>query len=144
MGDNAESEFERWATRSGLTVERLGWDRPQMGVSKMSQHLRQMPDYYASDGHLYEVVGMGRDGLLKGVKVEKWESLKFWNTVQPVRLFVFSSSERAVVMLPWPAIVTIVAKARRDGIQAFKNDGNRYFPIRWEWLEPYQVGTTDT
>jgi len=143
MGDDAESEFERYATRVGYTIERLGWNRPKMGVSKMGQFLRHMPDYYCSDGHLYEVVGMGRDGILKGVKVEKWESLKWWNKVQPVRLFVYSSAEKAVVMLPWPALVQIVAQARKDGIRSFKNDGNEYYPIRWEWLEPYKIGEAE-
>ncbi len=143
MGDDAESEFERWATRMGLTFERLGWDRPKMGVGKMNAQLRHIPDFYASDGFLYEVVGMGRDGVLKGVKVEKWEALKFWNGVQPVRLFVYSSAEHAIVMLPWPALVTLVAKARKDGIRSFKNDGNQYYPIRWEWLRDYQIGETE-
>ena len=142
MGDDAESEFERWATRSGYTIERLGWNRPKMGVGKMGPLLRHMPDYYASDGYLYEVVGMGRDDVLKGMKVEKWESLKTWNKFQGVRLFVYSSSRHAVVMLPWPALVQIVAQARKAGIKAFKNDGNQYYPIQWEWLEPYKIGET--
>lgn len=142
MGDQAEAEFEAWCQTIGMTYERLGWDRPRMGVGKMSANLRNMPDYYASDGHLYEVVGMGGDDILKGVKVEKWESLKFWNMVQPTRLFVFHSKRRALVMLPWPALVTTVARARRDGIQSFENDGNEYYPIKWEWLEPYQIGET--
>lgn len=143
MGDTAEGAFEQWAGRNGLSVERLGWDRPAMGVGKMSQELRQLPDFYASDGYLYEVVGMGRDGVLKGVKTEKWESLKFWNQVQPVRLFILNSSEHATVMLPWPTLVQMVAKGRRDGIRAFANDGNQYYPIMWEWLKPYQIGETN-
>jgi hypothetical protein len=140
MGDTAEGAFMEWAERSGLTVERLGWDRPRMGVSKMSAELRHIPDYYASDGFLYEVVGMGRDGVLKGVKEDKWDSLKFWNSVQPTRLFIFNQAEGATVMLPWPTLVQVVARARRAGVKAFKNDGNRYYPIKWEWIEPYRVG----
>ena len=140
LGDQAEGEFMQWARRQEMKVERLGWDRPAMGVKRMSLHLRHLPDFYASDGHLYEVVGMGRDGVLKGVKTEKWDSLRFWNSVQPVRLFVFNSSKNATVLLAWPTLVQLVAKARRDGIQAFANDGNTYYPIQWAWLEPYSVG----
>ena len=140
MGDTAEGEFVEWAQRNGLTVERLGWDRPTMGVGRMGLELRHMPDFYASDGYLYEAVGMGRDGVLKGVKVEKWEALKFWNKLQPVRLFVYNSSEKANVMLPWPTLVQTVARARKAGIEAFRADGNEYYPIRWEWIEPYRVG----
>ena len=142
MGDIAEGEFAKWARRNGHSIERLGWDRPRMGVSKMSEILRHIPDFYASDGYLYEVVGMGRDGILKGVKVDKWESLKYWNTVQPLRLFIYNSSNGAWVMLPWPTLVQMVAKARRLGVRSFKNDGNEYYPIKWEWLEPYQIGET--
>ena len=72
MGDEAEGHFVTWARRQAMTVERLGWDRPKMGVGRMSPLLRQMPDFYASDGFLYEVVGMGRDDILKGVKVARW------------------------------------------------------------------------
>jgi hypothetical protein len=140
MGDEAEAAFETWAGRNAMTVERLGWDRPQMGVAKMSPQLRHLPDFYASDGHLYEVVGMGRDGVLKGIKVDKWESLKFWNSVQAVRVFVWNSALKTMVLLPWPTLVQVVAKARRDGIQSFENDGNQYYPIKWAWLEPYSVG----
>ena len=106
----------------------------------MKPLLRNKPDYYASDGYLYEVVGMGTDDVLKGVKVEKWEALKFWNSVQPTRLFVYHSKRKALVMLPWPALVGVVARARRDGIKSFKNDGNEYYPIRWSYIEAYQIG----
>lgn len=140
MGDQAEEQFRKWARRNQLSVERLGWDRPKMGVKKMSTELKHLPDFYGSDGYLYEVVGMGADGKLKGIKVAKWEALKFWNRVQPVRVFVFSSKEKKVVLLPWPTLVQMVARARRLGVEAFKNDGNKYYPVLWEWLEPYTVG----
>lgn len=143
MGDTAEAQFERWARRNGLSVERLGWDRPRMGVSKMSEELRHLPDFFASDGYLYEVVGMGRDGVLKGVKLDKWESLKFWNKVQDVRLFIYNSAEGALILLPWPTLIQMVAKARRLGVRSFKNDGNEYYPILWEWLQHYQIGEVD-
>lgn len=143
MGDRAEGLFEEWALRNNLRVERLGWDRPSMGVSKMGMELRHMPDFYASDGYLYEVVGMGKDGVLKGIKVDKWEALKFWNKVQPTRVFVWNSSRNAMVLLAWPTLVQLVAKARRLGVRAFKNDGNEYYPILWEWLEPYTVGEVE-
>ncbi len=143
MGDTAEAQFERWARRNGLSVERLGWDRPRMGVSKMSEELRHLPDFFASDGYLYEVVGMGRDGVLKGVKLDKWESLKFWNKVQDVRLFIYNSAEGALILLPWPTLIQMVAKARKLGVRSFKNDGNEYYPILWEWLQHYQIGEVD-
>jgi len=143
LGDQAEGEFIKWARRTDLSIERLGWDRPKMGVRRMALELRHIPDFYASDGNLYEVVGMGRDGILKGIKTEKWDALRFWNGVQTVRVFVYNSSKDVSVMLPWPTLVQLVARARRDGIKAFANDGNTYYPIRWDWIEPYTVGDTE-
>lgn len=134
LGDEAESQFIQWAHDQGLKWEEFGWRRPSTGMGKMSVELRHLPDFYASDGYLYEVMGMGRDGILKGVKEDKWEALKMWNSIQPVRLFVWNSSEKRGVVVGWQRAVLLVARARRRGLGQF-HDGPRYYPIPWEDLE---------
>ena len=62
MGDTAEEVFEEVAPFGNLI--RLGWNRPNIYMGDMSIVLKHMPDYY-SGGYLIEVMGMGRDGILK-------------------------------------------------------------------------------
>jgi len=132
MGDTAEHIFETVAPL-GPSV-RLGWNRPQVSMSRMSLMLRQMPDYYASSGHLVEVMGCGRDGILK-LKVSKYEALKQWNRIQPLLLFVYSSSKSEWKLLEWHNVKAAVAAARRRGIQTFSDeDPKEYYPIIWDDL----------
>ena len=107
-------------------------------MSKMSAVLRHAPDYYAEAGYWVEVMGCGRDGVLKSLKVVKWESLKKWKTFARMAevdlvLFVWNSHTEQYVILSWDETKELVKKARRRGIEAF-HDGNEYFPILWEWI----------
>ncbi len=138
MGDEAESVYEDVKPMGKTT--RFGWRRPK-GISfkKMPNNLRHSPDYYAQAGYLVEVMGLGRDGVLKSLKVEKYEALKTWRKIGnllelEIALFIWNSAERQYVTLLWPSVVKLVAKAKRShGVQAF-DDGNEYYPINWEWI----------
>lgn len=133
MGDIAEQVFEE--VRPLGRFERLGWNRPEVPMSRMSPVLRHMPDYYTETGHLVEVMGCGRDGVVK-LKVEKWEAMKWWNkSGNEVALFLWNSATNEWSLLDWSQMVTAVRRARAAGIQAFANDGNRYYPIQWDRLE---------
>lgn len=131
MGDTAEKVFE---TVAPISFARLGWNRPQVSMKRMSLMLRQMPDYYVSSGHLVEVMGCGRDDILK-LKVVKYEALKAWNRVQPLALFVYSSSREEWKLLEWEEVKAAVAAGRRRGIRVFSDDDPKeYYPILWDEL----------
>jgi hypothetical protein len=129
MGDEAEGIYKEVEPLG--KSQRLGWRRPKVAMSRMTDTLKHLPDFYADSGYLVEVVGLGRDGILK-IKLSKYEALKEWAKVQAVVLFVWNSSERQWLVLGWDDVKRLVAKARNAGIEAF-NDGNEYYPVQWEW-----------
>jgi hypothetical protein len=132
LGDEAEGVFT--AVRPLGASQRLGWRRPTVPMTRMSSKIKHMPDFYADSGHLVEVMGLGRDGILK-VKVEKYESLQWWNkSGTPVALFVWNSALRRYALISWPELTRLVGKARRAGTLHF-NDGPEYYPIQWTWIE---------
>jgi hypothetical protein len=131
MGDTAEEVFEEVAPFGNLI--RLGWNRPNIYMGDMSIVLKHMPDYY-SGGYLIEVMGMGRDGILK-LKLDKWKALKFWNgTGNEVALFVWNSSLKEYALIQWVHLRRLVARGRSAGIAVFSSDGNEYYPIQWNWI----------
>ena len=138
MGDMAEARFEE-ISPLGKAV-RFGWNRPSVTMTHMAEKIRHTPDYYAQIGYLVECAGLGRDGIYK-LKLTKYEALKSWNKDQPVMLFLWNSSTSEWALLDWATLKRYVAKAKRNGIEAFENDGNEYYPIQWAWIEgalPYE------
>jgi hypothetical protein len=136
MGDAAEAVYEA-VHPLGKTV-RYGWRRPGISMQKMSTVIRHAPDYYAEAGYWVEVMGCGRDGILKSLKVDKWEALKKWKQFARVAgvdlvLFVWNSHREEYVVLAWDEIKKLITKAKRKGIEEF-HDGNKYYPIDWEWI----------
>lgn len=132
MGDIAEKVYES-VLPLGPSV-RLGWNRPPVSMKRMSLMLKQMPDYYAASGHVVEVMGCGRDGVLK-LKVDKYEALKQWNRLQPLVLFVFSSSASEWKLLDWRQVKTAVNVGRQQGVRVFsEDDPKEYYPIPWDRL----------
>ena len=132
LGDIAEKVFID-ASPLGR-VERLGWRRPAVSLKLMGSNIRHQPDFYSSSGHLVEVMGLGRDGILK-LKTEKWDALKWWNqSGNNVVLFVWNSHKEEYALVPWDTLKGLVLKARTAGVEAFEVDGNQYLPIQWEWI----------
>lgn len=138
MGDEAEHMFEAIAPLGKYA--RFGWNRPPLTMSNMSEFLRHTPDYYTQVGALVECAGLGKDGIYKH-KLVKYEALQQWNKLQEVNLFLWNSSTSEWVLLSWPQVRRLVAKAKKvHGIEAF-HDGNQYYPIEWVWIEgalPYE------
>lgn len=140
MGDEAETVYEAVAPL-GASV-RFGWRKPKgIDFRKLPDVLKHMPDYYATSGYFVEVVGLGRDGILKSVKVEKYAALKVWKRiatilhVNDVLLFVWNSHTHQYLMLPWSQVTTLVARSKRiHGIQKFEVDNKEYHPLPFEWL----------
>lgn len=133
MGDEAEGVFEK-VEPFGPLWDRNGWNRPRSGMKGMSLELRTKPDYYVN-GLLVEVMGLGRDGILK-LKLDKWEGLKFWNKVQPTDLFVWNSHTQQWLTVRWMPLKKLVSLARSRGVEAFW-DGPEYYPILWEELKAF-------
>jgi hypothetical protein len=137
LGDTAEAVYEA-VHPLGKTM-RYGWRRPNISMSKMSPVIRHAPDYYAEAGYWVEVMGCGRDGILKSLKVDKWEALKKWKQFARTAeidlvLFVWNSFTEEYVVLSYDEVKSLVTKAKRRGIEEF-HDGNRYYPILWEWIK---------
>lgn len=102
MGDQAEGKFEEWADSLAKGWVRFGLNRPPLHMASLPTRLRYCPDYLCSDG-FYEVQGFGRKQQLQ-LKVEKWSCLNYWNTLHPVRLFVYDSHKDRDVVLDLSAI----------------------------------------
>lgn len=131
LGDEAEAVFE--AVRPFGRIERYGWDRPDnISFRHVPLVPRHTPDYYATGGYLVEVMGCGKDNILKGLKVKKYEALKWWASMPNVELilFLWNSHLEQWCMLNWEGTKRLVAK-NRSNVAAF-HDGNEYFPLPWD------------
>ena len=135
MGDWAEAVYEE-VRPFGKTV-RFGWRRPKgVAMKYMPPIFRHMPDFYTDSGYLVEVMGLGKDSVLKSLKEEKWEALKVWQALArkagtEIFFFIWNSYEEKYAALPYDKMKQLVAAARRKGMGEF-DDGNKYFPIAWE------------
>ncbi len=140
MGDTAESVYEAVAPLGNTC--RFGFRRPKgIKFSTFPERLRHQPDFVTAS-YLVEVMGLGRDGILKSMKVSKYEALKGWDRfakwlgLMGVILFVWNSSEKQFLTLTWTDLVKEVTYSRKKyGIQAFENDGNTYFRLDWDRLK---------
>lgn len=139
MGDEAEGVYQA-VTPLGNTT-RFGFRRPKgIRFSGIPERLRHMPDFMTST-YLVEVMGLGRDGILKSMKTTKYEALKWWNKVAKegglmgLVIFVWNSHKRQFLLLQWSSIVEEVNYSKRKyGIQSFESDGNTYYRLDWERL----------
>lgn len=146
LGDISEEVFEQ-AHPLG-PAERYGWNRPQsVQVRHMPQVVRNQPDYYTASNHFVEVMGVGRDGIVKGMKTHKWESYKIWKKiatlmgVSDLLTFVWNSDTEEYVLLSYEQVKNLVTRARKKGTESF-NDGNEYYPIPWSWMVETVNGIT--
>lgn len=100
MGSTAENAF----LDRNPTAHRLGIDRPDFSVVKLSPNYRHAPDFLMVDG-AYEVMGVStrpKDATLK-MKVEKLDSLGAWELLGPVNLWVWDSHRKVC----WSAPVSV-------------------------------------
>ena len=150
MGDTAEAVFEK-VKPLGSSLS-FGYRRPSgVRFSQFPPQLRHMPDY-VTPTHLVEVMGLGRDGILKSMKVSKYDALKMWHRyargmgLLGLILFIWNSHKKQFLILAWKDIVEEVSYSKRKhGIQTFKSDGNQYYRLDWERLvdRAVTVGTFD-
>lgn len=131
LGDEAEGVYD-----SVLPLgksDRYGLRRPDIDVRKLRPFIRYTPDRLTQAGPLVEVVGLGRDGILK-FKQEKLEALAEWNRNEAVYIFVWNSHVKEWALIPFPSFRTLCQRvAKRDGMGTF--DGTKpYYPIPWSEL----------
>lgn len=95
LGDEAEGAF----TTVNPSAHDLGLRRPAFSMSGMPANLRNIPDFALPDG-MYEVMGFSsRGGSLK-LKFEKADSLRAWDGVAPVYLWVYDSYKKRYWVSP--------------------------------------------
>jgi hypothetical protein len=150
MGDESEWVYEQ-TLPVGPSI-RFGFRRPKgIDFRKIPNTMRHAPDYYAVSGYFVEVMGMGRDGILKSMKEEKYDALKVWKRIgtmlkfNDLMLFVWNSHKKQYLLLPWSKVTHLIQRSRRThGIQSFESDGNTYFRLDWEdlannsaWVEAF-------
>jgi hypothetical protein len=128
LGDQAEQAFERWATSEGLKFERMGWNRPACSMAKWPAALRSLPDYAVHD-RCIEVVGHGRDGVLK-LREPKVQSLGAWADFLdgfPLHVWAYDSHNERCCELPWSELRQAIED---DGFDGCFNEGVPYRAIR--------------
>ncbi len=140
LGDIAEDVYQQ-VTPLGSTT-RFGFRRPEgLRFSMLPEVVRHMPDFITPT-HLVEVVGLGRDGLLKSIKTTKFEALKMWSKIAKMTglmglvIFVWNSAEHQFLIVSWENIVKEVTYSKRKhGVQSFESDGNQYYQLEWDRLK---------
>lgn len=136
MGDQAEDVFDAVKPLGNST--QFGFRRPKgIKFGTIPETFRHMPDRITPT-YLVEVMGLGRDGILKSLKTTKYEALKYWNKwaiqggLLGLVLFVWNSHQREFLVLDWSTIVAEVSYSKRKyGIQEFESDGNTYYRLDW-------------
>ena len=144
LGDTAEEVFDTVHPLGNSTE--FGFRRPKgLKFSSLPETFRHMPDRITAT-YLVEVMGLGRDGILKSLKETKYEALKYWQKwakeggLLGVVLFVWNSAEREFLILDWATVVKEVAYSKRKhGIQSFENDGNTYYRLDWDRIREKAV-----
>jgi hypothetical protein len=136
MGDPAEAAFQQ--VYEDTNMVRTGLDRPPIAMWMLPPVIRNIPDFLLSNGFV-ECMGVGRDQTLK-LKVEKFESMRTWNELFGVRLFLWDSHHERWSIWPVDELEEIVADAPLD---KFENDGNVYYKITLDtfdedrWSDPF-------
>lgn len=138
MGDEAESVFEKSKPLGNYV--RFGFRKPKgIKFSTIVSTMRHTPDYLTETGYLVEVMGLGRDGVLKSLKPEKYDALKRWNSFikaaggQGVLAFIWNSHWSTYAIINMDTIKGLIRRAINAGMETFE-DGGEYFPIQWRWI----------
>lgn len=147
LGDAAEEIYEKVKPLGPTT--RWGFRRPEgVAVSKFPIVVAHTPDYVTYQ-HYVEVAGMGKDGVLKSIKEDKWKALQVWQKISKlsgltggVILFVWNSAKKEFAVVPFTPLSKLVKQSLTQfGILSFENDNNKYHPIPWEWIKESAVWT---
>ena len=119
LGDESENKFLEVAEQyvgldpSGSPCAvRAGLLRPPFSIMNLSTRERGRPDFLTPIGFV-ECKGLGRDQLLK-MKRADLDVLSFWDSIEPVHIFVWDSHEQrhALRNLLW--ITTLIDRGKSE------------------------------
>lgn len=129
LGHTSENAFEQYCTKEGILFEHFGQNQESfLDYKVLSVYLRTRPDYICQRGNesfFVEVKGVGRDGILK-IKLESIVGIPFWDTLLPVKIFVYDSSRKKCSFFPFS---NLKQKLTKNDPQRFDNDSKLYFPV---------------
>lgn len=113
LGDESENKFLEVAEQyvgldpSGSPCAvRAGLLRPPFSILNLSTRERGRPDFLTPIGFV-ECKGLGRDQILK-MKRADLDVLSFWNSIEPVNIFVWDSYEQRHAMRSLDAITALI------------------------------------
>lgn len=131
LGDEAEGVYDTVLPLG--KSDRYGLRRPDIDVRRLVPFIRYTPDRLTQAGPLVEVVGLGRDGILK-FKEDKLDALAAWQRQVAVYIFCWNSDRKEWALLPYPAFRSLCLRvAKRDGMGTF--DGSKpFYPLPWREL----------
>lgn len=127
MGDESETMFASLDPAPLGAPHRRGLDRFEGNMRMMSDLLRHEPDFWCEGGWLVECVGMN-GSVLRGVKPNKLDALRWWNAAAPVALFVWNRKHATWCLVDLDDVVRLAEAAE---VKKFENDGNEYYHIPW-------------
>lgn len=119
MGDEAEREF----LKRFPNAVRYGLERPDINLAKVPAFIRYTPDFLQHN-RLVEVMGVGRDGVLK-LKDEKLKALMQWDRTFDTYLFVWDSHKKRSNILT----IRTLNELRADFTVAQFHEGKLYYEI---------------
>lgn len=135
MGDQAEAQFEAWASSQGIGYVRFGLDRPPVHVPSLPVFIRYTPDYLTAKA-FYEVQGFGRDQLLK-VKTEKLNALDTWDTHHDVKLFTFDATNDRSWIVDLETLVNGAPHVDEGVFDPNTTNPKRYHAYSADWLSEH-------
>jgi len=129
LGHTSEMAFETFCKKEGILFERFGQrTESSLDYKNLSIILRMRPDYICQkvdESFFVEVKSVGRDGILK-VKLESLEGITFWDSLLPVKIFIYDSVKKRVSFF---AYKWLRVKLYHVDIDRFESDLKPYFPL---------------
>jgi hypothetical protein len=133
LGDQAEAAYLEQLPH-GPAV-RFGWKRPPISFGNMPDMLRYMPDFYTADGWLCEVMGCGKDMVLRGLKVKKWLAMSRWFYAElPLRYWLWNSHLKQGVTVTHDEMAALVSRAPVKEFDLGRAGAKEFYEIPWAWL----------
>lgn len=127
LGDEAETVFEQWCEENKTNFIRYGLNRPPLSVGMLPKRVRYTPDYLTSHC-FYEVQGCGADQTIK-LKIEKLNSLKWWNDLMEVKLFFWNNKTQTHCIVTLDQIDELL-NSLSVVLDSFA-EGKAYFAFKW-------------
>lgn len=131
MGDQAEAQFEAWATAKGISFVRYGLNRPEFKkFAKVSPFIRATPDFLCEGKTHFLVDAKGTGGeVIKSFKPKVMPYLAQWNDDTPLWFFLYDSRHKQVAFETFERVLEI---CNNSEVRRFPNDNNEYYHVSLE------------